>query len=67
MQFNEFVTWGFLGILSGGLAILIAILNEVKITVQSLSERLAILIEKTVWHEKALEKHEERIAKLENH
>lgn len=66
MQFSEFITWGFLGILSAGLAFLIAILNEVKISIQGLNERMAVMIEKTVWHEKALEKHDERIAKLEN-
>lgn len=67
MDFADFINWAFMGILSGGLVFLIAILNEVKVSIQNLNERMAVLIEKTVWHEKALEKHEERIAKLENH
>lgn len=67
MDFADFINWAFMGILSGGLVFLIAILNEVKVSIQNLNERMAVLIEKTVWHEKALEKLEERIAKLENH
>ena len=61
MQFDQFIQWCFLGVCSGG----VMVMFQLKTSVQQLNDRVLVLIEKTVWHEKELEKHESRISKLE--
>jgi len=65
MQFTGFVEWVFLGVISGGIILLVAILNEVRISITTLNQKIAMIMEKTIWHEKALDKHEDRLTKLE--
>ncbi len=61
MDFTMFMQWAFLGIISGG----VVAMFQLKNSVQQLNDRVLILVEKTIWHEKELEKHEMRISKLE--
>jgi hypothetical protein len=61
MQFNAFIEWAFLGLVSGG----IYILYQMKESMSSLNEKIGVLI---VQHEQArkdLDDHEERIRDLE--
>lgn len=61
MEFSAFVQWGFLGLVGGG----VTILWQMKESMNSLNEKIGILI---VQHEQArkdLDDHEERIRDLE--
>ena len=55
MQFSEFLTWGFTGLISGILIYGVKVLQDIKSSVEQLNERMATIIEKTSWHEKEME------------
>lgn len=61
MEFNALKDWVFLGILTCG----VYILWDLKKSMENLNEKIATIIEKTLWHEKAIEEHSERIKLLE--
>lgn len=66
MEFSNFLTWGFTGLLSGILVYAVKVLTDIKLSVEELNERMATIIEKTFWHEKEMEKMSNRIVLLEN-
>lgn len=64
MNFSQFVEWAFYGITGGAFVYLVSILAHIKTSIDSLNQNVAIVIEKTSWHEKILDKHEEEIQKI---
>lgn len=66
MQFSDFLTWGFTGLVSGILIYAVKVLTDIKRSVEELNERMATIIEKTFWHEKEMEKMSNRILSLES-
>lgn len=66
MEFSNFLTWGFTGLLSGILVYAVKVLTDIKLSVEELNERMATIIEKTAWHEREMEKMSNRIVLLEN-
>ena len=58
MEFNQFVMWAFLGLLSGSIVYFASILKDVKDSLLDLNVKLAVILEKSVHHEKRLDKHE---------
>ena len=66
MQFNDFLTWGFTGLISGILIYGVKVLQDIKSSVDELNERMATIIEKTAWHEREMEKMSNRIVSLES-
>lgn len=66
MQFSEFLTWGFTGLISGILIYGVKVLQDIKSSVDELNERMATIIEKTAWHEREMEKMSNRIVSLES-
>ena len=66
MEFSNFLTWGFTGLLSGILVYAVKVLTDIKRSVEELNERMATIIEKTAWHEREMEKMSNRIVLLEN-
>ena len=65
MNFPQFVEWVFYGIIGGSSVYAVNVLSDLKSSIEKLNERVAVIIEKTAWHEKQLEKHDERINNLE--
>lgn len=65
MQFSEFLTWGFTGLISGILIYGVKVLQDIKSSVEQLNERMATIIEKTQWHEKEMERLNSRISVIE--
>lgn len=65
MEFSNFLTWGFTGLLSGILVYAVKVLTDIKKSVEELNERMATIIEKTFWHEKEMEKMSARINAIE--
>ena len=61
MDFNAFINWAFLGLLTGSVIILYGLKNSV----DKLNERMAKVIEKMDWHERMLDRHDNRISDLE--
>lgn len=66
MEFSNFLTWGFTGLLSGILVYAVKVLTDIKLSVEELNERMATIIEKTAWHEREMEKMSNRIVSLES-
>lgn len=65
MQFSEFLTWGFTGLISGILIYGVKVLQDIKSSVEQLNERMATIIEKTSWHEKEMERLNGKIEMIE--
>lgn len=65
MKFDEFLSWGFTGLISGILIYGVKVLQDIKASVEELNERMATIIEKTSWHEKEMEKINGRIDNME--
>lgn len=66
MQFNDFLTWGFTGLISGILIYGVKVLQDIKSSVEQLNERMATIIEKTAWHEREMERINAKINLMEN-
>jgi hypothetical protein len=65
MQFDSFLSWGFTGLISGILIYGVKVLQDIKASVEQLNERMATIIEKTQWHEKEMERLNNRISAIE--
>ena len=64
MEFQKFVEWAFYGIMGGAAVWGVSLLAGLKNSVEKLNQQIAVIIEKTAWHEKWLERHDEEIAKI---
>lgn len=60
MSFHRFKEWAFLGLLTAGLYIL----WDMKKSVENLNEKVATVIERSMWHEKIINRHEDQINAL---
>jgi hypothetical protein len=61
MQFNDFIQWAFLGVISGGVAILYAM----KGTMNELNVKLAVFVERLEHHGELIDKIELRLSEIE--
>lgn len=61
MEFAKFIEWAFLGILSGCAIYGVQILAALSRSIHELNNKISIIIEKTAWHEKWLERHDDEI------
>lgn len=64
MEFMEFVSYVFYGILGSSAVLSVNILTRLSRAVEDLNVKLAVLIEKTAGHEKWLEKHDVEISNI---
>lgn len=65
MSFDQFLTWIIEGVLGGSAIYGVKILGDLKKSIDGLSLQVATIIEKTVWMEKHLDNHEDRLSDLE--
>ena len=65
MEFVQFIEWAFYGAMSLGVLSAVRILSHLNDSVESLNIKIAQVIEKTLWIEKNLEYHNQRIQSLE--
>jgi hypothetical protein len=64
MTFPQFVEWVFYALI-GGVSLQVAgKLGKLTESITALNEKIAVVIEKTAWHEKQLEKHDAEIEAL---
>lgn len=61
MNFNQFIEWAFLGLMSGG----VFILWRMNISISELNSKIGVILERTDRHENQLDKHDQRIRDLE--
>jgi len=64
MDFSKFVEWAFYGVVGYAAIAVVQLLSMLKKEIAELNSKIAIIIEKTAWHEKWLEKHDDEISKL---
>ena len=64
-EFPQFVQWSFELIVSGGIVYGVAVLGGLKKSIEELNVKMAQVIERMTHHEKAIDKHDERISKIE--
>ena len=64
MDFAKFIEWSFYGIIGFSALFAVSILANIKTSINELNSRIAVIIEKTAWHEKWLEKHDEEIKRI---
>ena len=70
MDFNGFIHWAFQGLLAGvfiwGVQVMRDAITRLNDSVEKLHIKVAEVIEKTSWHEKWLERHEDDIKELKH-
>lgn len=66
IDFSQFVTWAFYGLITLIFAYSASILKELKDSVKTLNENMATMIERSTQHEKRLDKHDIEIDKLKD-
>ncbi len=54
-----------MGLAGGGIAWTAKILAEISKSITGLHSQIVLIVEKTAWHEKEIEKHEDRLSELE--
>jgi hypothetical protein len=64
-DFPHFMQWAFEGIIAGGIIYGVGILGGLKKSIEELNIKMALVIERMTHHEKAIDKHDERLAKIE--
>jgi len=64
-NFNDFVQWVFYGAISFGVHHIVRSLGALEKSVAALNINVARVIEKTTHHENRLDKHEERLIRVE--
>lgn len=65
MEFNQFIQWAFYGFISFGAYTAVNTLGQLKDSVNELNEKLAVVLEKTAWHEKQIMDHGDRLKTVE--
>lgn len=65
MEAEKIVEWGLYAILSGFGAVITSTLRKLTTSVEELNVQIAKLVEKTLNHEKTLDRHAQRIEYLE--
>lgn len=64
MEFGKFIEWAFYGIVGFSSMYAVSVLSSLKNSVSELNGKIGIIIEKTAWHEKWLEKHENELYQM---
>jgi hypothetical protein len=60
MEFSHFVEWTFYGIVGAGVTFIASAIWSIKTT-------LNVLVEKSQWHERWLERHDDELKELRGH
>lgn len=64
MIFAQFVEWAFYGIVGGSMVYGVTILGNMKKSIDDLNAHVVRILEKTAWHEKWLQRHDDEISNL---
>jgi len=65
IQFSQFVSWVFYGLLAYVAVDIMKSIREVKDSIATLNTQVAVVIAQTEAHKEVLDKHDERIHSLE--
>jgi hypothetical protein len=66
MEYADFVQWVFYGVIGGSTVYGVSILQKMGKSIEQLNVNVAVLLERTNFHERQIEKHDDRISKLES-
>jgi uncharacterized protein YbjQ (UPF0145 family) len=58
MEFQKFVEWAFLGVISGGVIYGVSVLSKLHDDLKDISKEFAKFTEQLRWHERWLEQHD---------
>ena len=64
IEYNQFIQWLFFGVVGFAAIFSVRILSSLKDSVDNLNVKIAIIIEKTVWIEETLDRHQAEIEHL---
>ena len=64
IDYNQLIQWVFFGVVGFAAVFAVNVLQSLKNSVEQLNEKIAIIIEKTVWIEKTLDKHQKEIERI---
>lgn len=65
MNFSNFIEWAFQGLIAGAVVYGVNALSKLRDSIEELNSKIATILEKNIWHERALEDHDDRIRVLE--
>lgn len=64
MEWREFAEWALQAALAGGVCYAAAMLSQMRKSVEQLNSQMGVILERDVWHQRWLEKHDEEISRL---
>lgn len=64
-DFPQFTQWAFELIVSGGIVYGVSVLGGLKKSIEELNVKMAEVIARMTHHEKTIDKHDERLSKIE--
>ena len=67
LSFEKYIEWMFYGLMSGVAIYAVRFLSHLSASIDELNLKMGTIIERTTWHEKWLERHDEEINKMRNH
>lgn len=67
MDFQKFIEWAFMAILSGGVIWAASFLGKISQSINELNEKVAIILTRSDGHEKQISSLSERVHTLETH
>lgn len=65
MEFSKFIEWAFYALLSGGVVWVCRYLQLISKDITKLHADLSVIVERTAWHDRAINDHSGRIRELE--
>jgi len=65
-QGNDIITYGFYGSITLIAGFIASSINQIKMSIESLNQHVAVLLEKTDRHDKDLDRHADKLEKIES-
>lgn len=65
MDWSSFADWALKALMAGVLAYGVKVLTQMRKSLDRLNEKVATIIEKTAWHQKELDRHDQRLSLIE--
>lgn len=66
MNLKDFMGWAFQALIAGSVIYGVNTIDKMQDSIESLNTNIAVIIEKSAWHERAIEKQDQRLSALED-
>lgn len=65
LEFKDFINWAFMALLVGCIVYAVNSINKLNLSVEENNRNVTVLIERTIWHEKTLKRHDRQFERID--